>query len=79
MKARVEALRAEMKEAGEAVFLVTEGKNRRYLSGFTGSSGWLVITGPKGHARGFIEGITLLASTRLCPNVPAFASVLSVI
>lgn len=44
MKARVEALRAEMKEAGEAVFLVTEGKNRRYLSGFTGSSGWLVIS-----------------------------------
>ncbi|GAA1926051.1 pyridoxal phosphate-dependent aminotransferase [Microbacterium aoyamense] len=34
-------------------------------------SGWLVITGPKHHASGFIEGITLLASTRLCPNVPA--------
>ncbi|GAA5148744.1 pyridoxal phosphate-dependent aminotransferase [Microbacterium pseudoresistens] len=34
-------------------------------------SGWLVITGPKAHARGFLEGITLLASTRLCPNVPA--------
>lgn len=34
-------------------------------------SGWMVITGPKDHARGFIEGITLLAGTRLCPNVPA--------
>ncbi|MBC2681404.1 pyridoxal phosphate-dependent aminotransferase [Corynebacterium anserum] len=34
-------------------------------------SGWMVITGPKEHAAGFIEGITLLASTRLCPNVPA--------
>ena len=34
-------------------------------------SGWLVITGPKEHAAGFIEGIDLLASTRLCPNVPA--------
>ncbi|WP_459612811.1 pyridoxal phosphate-dependent aminotransferase [Corynebacterium urogenitale] len=34
-------------------------------------SGWMVITGPKQHAEGFIEGITLLASTRLCPNVPA--------
>lgn len=34
-------------------------------------SGWLVITGPQGHAKGFIEGINLLASTRLCPNVPA--------
>lgn len=34
-------------------------------------SGWLVITGPKGHAEGFLEGLTLLAGTRLCPNVPA--------
>lgn len=34
-------------------------------------SGWLVITGPKAHAKGFLEGIQLLASTRLCPNVPA--------
>ncbi|MBU4464875.1 MAG: aminotransferase class I/II-fold pyridoxal phosphate-dependent enzyme, partial [Actinobacteria bacterium] len=34
-------------------------------------SGWMVITGPKKHAQGFLEGINLLASTRLCPNVPA--------
>src|SRR5699024_2939474 len=34
-------------------------------------SGWLVMTGPRGHADGFIEGIDLLASSRLCPNVPA--------
>lgn len=34
-------------------------------------AGWMVITGPKTHARGFIEGIELLAGTRLCPNVPA--------
>lgn len=34
-------------------------------------SGWMVITGPKAHAKGFIEGLTLLAGTRLCPNVPA--------
>ncbi|MGJ4138386.1 pyridoxal phosphate-dependent aminotransferase [Corynebacterium evansiae] len=34
-------------------------------------SGWMVITGPKGHANGFIEGINVLAGTRLCPNVPA--------
>lgn len=33
-----------MEEAGEAAFLITEGKNRRYLSGFTGSSGWLLVT-----------------------------------
>src|SRR5690606_33840107 len=34
-------------------------------------AGWLVISGPKSHATGFLEGIELLASTRLCPNVPA--------
>lgn len=34
-------------------------------------AGWMVLTGPKSHARGFIEGITLLSGTRLCPNVPA--------
>lgn len=34
-------------------------------------AGWMVITGPKHHAAGFLEGINLLASTRLCPNVPA--------
>lgn len=34
-------------------------------------SGWMVLTGPKQYARGFIEGLDLLAGTRLCPNVPA--------
>lgn len=34
-------------------------------------AGWMVLTGPKEHARGFIEGLELLAGTRLCPNVPA--------
>lgn len=33
-------------------------------------SGWMVVTGPKRHARGFLEGLELLAGTRLCPNVP---------
>ena len=27
-------------------------------------------TGPKDHAKGFIEGLGILASTRLCANVP---------
>lgn len=34
-------------------------------------AGWMVVTGPKDHAKGFIEGLDLLAGTRLCPNVPA--------
>ena len=34
-------------------------------------SGWMAITGPKNHAQGFLDGIDLLASSRLCPNAPA--------
>lgn len=34
-------------------------------------AGWMVLTGPKNHAAGFIEGLDLMAGTRLCPNVPA--------
>lgn len=34
-------------------------------------AGWMAVTGPRAHARGFLEGIELLASSRLCPNVPA--------
>ncbi|MGZ5407289.1 MAG: pyridoxal phosphate-dependent aminotransferase [Aeromicrobium sp.] len=34
-------------------------------------AGWLVVTGPLERARDYLEGITLLASMRLCPNVPA--------
>lgn len=34
-------------------------------------AGWMVATGPLEQARDYLEGITLLASMRLCPNVPA--------
>lgn len=34
-------------------------------------AGWMVLTGPKHHAQGFIEGLELLSGTRLCANVPA--------
>jgi alanine-synthesizing transaminase len=56
--------------APDLLCLTFNGLSKTYrVAGYR--SGWLVITGPKSHARGFIEGITLLASTRLCPNVPA--------
>ncbi|MGN8027840.1 pyridoxal phosphate-dependent aminotransferase [Microbacterium sp. 22242] len=56
--------------APDLLCLTFNGLSKTYrVAGFR--SGWLVITGPKQHAKGFIEGITLLASTRLCPNVPA--------
>ena len=33
--------------------------------------GWMVITGDRSKGRGYIEGINLLSSMRLCSNVPA--------
>lgn len=56
--------------APDLLCLTFNGLSKTYrVAGYR--SGWLVATGPKAHARGFLEGITLLASTRLCPNVPA--------
>jgi len=34
-------------------------------------AGWLAVTGPKAHAGSYLEGLTLMASMRLCPNVPS--------
>lgn len=39
------------------------------IAGFR--SGWLMLSGKKDHASDFIEGLTMLASMRLCANVPA--------
>ncbi len=56
--------------APDLLCLTFNGLSKTYrVAGYR--SGWLVITGPTRHASGFLEGITLLASTRLCPNVPA--------
>lgn len=56
--------------APDLLCLTFNGLSKTYrVAGFR--SGWLVITGPRAHAKGFLEGINLLASTRLCPNVPA--------
>ena len=56
--------------APDLLVLTYNGLSKTYrAAGFR--SAWLAITGPKDHARGFLEGLTLLASTRLCPNVPA--------
>ncbi|MBB5018433.1 alanine-synthesizing transaminase [Chitinivorax tropicus] len=34
-------------------------------------AGWLIVSGEKKHARDYIEGLNMLASMRLCANVPA--------
>lgn len=33
--------------------------------------GWMCLSGPKAAARGYIEGLNMLSSMRLCSNVPA--------
>ena len=42
--ARLARLRAKLTEIGADALLVSQPENRGYLSGFTGSSGWLLIT-----------------------------------
>ena len=34
-------------------------------------SGWAVVSGPRYQAKSYLEGLTVLANMRLCPNVPA--------
>ncbi|MFE0652152.1 pyridoxal phosphate-dependent aminotransferase [Streptomyces sp. NPDC059534] len=56
--------------APDLVVLTFGGLSKTYrVAGFR--SGWLVVSGPKQHARSYLEGLTMLASMRLCPNAPA--------
>ncbi|MDK8486810.1 pyridoxal phosphate-dependent aminotransferase [Corynebacterium pseudodiphtheriticum] len=56
--------------APDLVCITFNGLSKAYrVAGYR--AGWMVITGPKRHASGLIEGLEMLAGTRLCPNVPA--------
>lgn len=56
--------------APDLLCLTFNGLSKAYrVAGYR--AGWLAITGPKEHGASFIEGISLLANMRLCPNVPA--------
>ncbi|WP_459589404.1 pyridoxal phosphate-dependent aminotransferase [Corynebacterium camporealensis] len=56
--------------APDILTLTFNGLSKSYrVAGYR--AGWMVITGPKNYAEGFLEGIEILASMRLCPNVPA--------
>jgi alanine-synthesizing transaminase len=56
--------------APDLMVLTLGGLSKTYrLAGFR--SGWLVISGPTRDAGDYLEGLELLASMRLCPNVPA--------
>jgi alanine-synthesizing transaminase len=54
--------------------LTFNGLSKTYrLAGFR--SGWVVISGAKERAASYIEGLEMLASMRLCANVPAMLAV----
>ncbi|WP_150270728.1 M24 family metallopeptidase [Paenibacillus tepidiphilus] len=46
---RISKLRTVLQEQGLDAMLITSGINRRYLSGFTGSSGYVLVTGDESY------------------------------
>ncbi|MFC3852533.1 pyridoxal phosphate-dependent aminotransferase [Salinispirillum marinum] len=56
--------------ADDVLTLTFNGLSKVYrLAGFR--SGWIMVSGPKHKARDLLEGLNMLASMRLCANVPA--------
>jgi len=55
--------------ADDVLFVTFNGLSKNYRScGYR--AGWMVVSGEKGHARDYIEGLDMLASMRLCSNTP---------
>lgn len=55
--------------ADDLLMITMNGLSKTYrVAGFR--TGWMVVTGAKHRAGDYIEGLDILASMRLCPNVP---------
>lgn len=55
--------------ADDVLFVTFNGLSKNYRAcGYR--AGWMVVSGEKRHALDYIEGLTMLASMRLCSNVP---------
>ncbi|KAE9540366.1 pyridoxal phosphate-dependent aminotransferase [Ursidibacter maritimus] len=55
--------------APDLLTVTYNGLSKAYrVAGFR--QGWMVLNGPKQQAKGFIEGLDMLASMRLCANTP---------
>lgn len=55
---------------GDVICLTFSGLSKAYrVCGYR--AGWVMISGPKELAADFLEGLTLVANMRMCPNVPA--------
>ncbi|KLS98046.1 aminotransferase AlaT [Neisseria gonorrhoeae CH811] len=55
--------------APDLLTVTFNGLSKAYrVAGFR--QGWMVLNGPKHHAKGYIEGLDMLSSMRLCANTP---------
>jgi alanine-synthesizing transaminase len=55
--------------ADDLLFLTFSGLSKSYrVAGFR--TGWMVVSGDKDRAKDYIDGLDILASMRLCSNVP---------
>jgi alanine-synthesizing transaminase len=56
--------------ADDVLCLTFNGLSKNYRAcGYR--AGWMVVSGEKSHAQDYVEGLNILASMRLCANVPA--------
>ena len=55
--------------ADDVLFVTFNGLSKNYRAcGYR--AGWMVVSGEKSHAQDYLEGLNILASMRLCSNVP---------
>jgi alanine-synthesizing transaminase len=55
--------------ADDVLFITMNGLSKNYRAcGYR--AGWMVISGDKRHAKDYIDGLGIMASMRLCSNVP---------
>ena len=55
--------------ADDVLFVTFNGLSKNYRAcGYR--AGWMIMSGEKKHAKDYIEGLNMLASMRLCANVP---------
>ncbi|MCW3480489.1 pyridoxal phosphate-dependent aminotransferase [Neisseriaceae bacterium JH1-16] len=66
-----EATHTSIASLAPDLFCVTlNGLSKNYrAAGFR--AGWLIVSGEKKHAKDYIDGLNMLASMRLCANVPS--------
>jgi alanine-synthesizing transaminase len=55
--------------ADDVLFVTMNGLSKNYRAcGYR--AGWMIVSGNKNNAKDYIDGLTILASMRLCSNVP---------